>query len=254
VAKDFIIIKIGTGVLTRESDGKLDDSSLVRLVHAVAQLVKSGHHCIMVSSGAVGAGVSALGLDAYPQEVRLRQACAAVGQTRLMHAYENLFREFDLSVAQILLTSDDLDSEKRCSRMKDTLDALIEQGNIIPIMNENDCVATQELRVGDNDMLSARVAKVISAKKLILLTTVDGLMPPEGGDVITQVDDIDDVMSFARDENGKFSIGGMKSKLQAVKFALENGVSTSIANGRNPENLADLIAGKSAGVGTQFNV
>ena len=162
-----IVIKIGTGVLTREEDGQLDGESLERLVTAVAGLISSGLKVVLVSSGAVGAGISGLALKEYPNDVRTRQACAAVGQTRLIHAYETLFSKFGLSVAQLLLISDDFNIEDRRGRVCDTLDKLAEFPNIIPIINENDTVAVKELSVGDNDMLSARVAQLIDADQLI---------------------------------------------------------------------------------------
>lgn len=175
MARDIVVIKIGTGVLTSEKDGTLDEASLVRLVTSVSELVASGIPCVMVSSGAVGAGVSALKLGGYPQDTASRQACAAVGQTRLMHAYENLFQKFRLNVAQILLTASDLDHERPSNHVMDTLHRLLEEKNIVPIINENDTVAVQELRVGDNDMLSARVSRLLEARLLVMLSTVDGL-------------------------------------------------------------------------------
>jgi glutamate 5-kinase len=244
---DIIVIKIGTGVLTREN-GTLDGSSLVRLVTSVAALQAQGHLCIMVSSGAVGAGVSALGLESYPDDVESRQAAAAVGQARLMHRYETLFQQFDLNVAQLLLTSSDLEENR--DRVSATMRRLLDHGSIVPIVNENDSVAIEELRFGDNDMLSAKVAELLKANQLILFTTVDGLMPPEGGDIIEEVSSVEEVLDFARDESGKFSIGGMASKLKAVGYATNCGVRVTIANGRKPEQLSDLVAGK--GRGTRF--
>ena len=248
--QDLTIIKVGTGVLTREEDGRLDQASLVRLVTAVSEAVASGHRCIMVSSGAVGAGISGLGLAAYPKDVALRQACASVGQTRLMHNYQSLFQNFDLTAAQLLLTADDFNLENRSMRVTDTLEKLLAVPNIIPIINENDSVAVEEISVGDNDMLSARVAGLIGAKRLILLTSVDGLLPPEGGDIVSEVRNVADVLDYARDDSGKFSIGGMKSKLEAVQYAVERGTETIIANGRNPKNILNLLAGE--GIGTRF--
>lgn len=244
---DIIVIKIGTGVLTREN-GTLDGSSLVRLVTSVAALQAKGYQCIMVSSGAVGAGVSALGLESYPDDVASRQAAAAVGQARLMQRYETLFQQFDLNVAQLLLTNSDLEENRE--RVSTTMRRLLDLGSIIPIVNENDSVAVEELRVGDNDMLSAKVAEFLNAEQLILFTTVDGLMPPEGGEIIEKVESLEEVLDFARDESGKFSIGGMASKLQAVGYATNCGVRVTIANGRNPEQLSDLVDGK--GRGTRF--
>ncbi|MDB9741836.1 glutamate 5-kinase [Akkermansiaceae bacterium] len=250
--KDLTVLKIGTGVLTRDKDGKLDNPSLLRLVLAVAELVKSGHPFIMVSSGAVSAGVSALGLKNYPKDTKIRQACAAVGQLRLMYKYKALFENFDLDVAQLLLTSDDLLDEERKKGVIDTLEVLHLQDHIIPIINENDSISTEEITFGDNDMLSARIAGVLQAKRLIFLTSVDGLYPPNSTEILDRVDNIQDVYDYAKDESGKFSIGGMRSKLSAVNFALEQGVETIIANGRNPKNIAAIVNG--GGIGTRFTV
>ncbi len=249
--EDIVVIKIGTGVLTREQDGTLDEASLVRLVTSVSELVASGVPCVMVSSGAVGAGVSALKLDGYPDDTASRQACAAVGQTRLMHAYENLFQKFRLNVAQILLSAADLDHEKPSDHVMNTLHRLLKEKNIVPIINENDSVAVEELRVGDNDMLSAKVAKMLGARMLVMLSTVDGLQRSDGS-VITQVDDIDTVVEHVRSDHGKFSIGGMESKLKAVRFALDAGVETVIAGGRKPSALGSIVSGGAGG--TRFSL
>lgn len=249
MSKKIIIIKIGTGVLTREQDGTLDEASLVRLVTSIAELVAGGTPCVMVSSGAVGAGVSALGLEGYPDDTASRQACAAVGQTRLMHAYENIFQKFRLNVAQILLTAADLESEKRRAHVSNTLNRLLEAGNIIPIINENDTVAVEELRVGDNDMLSAKVATLLEARQLVMLSTVEGLLRPDGS-VVPSVRDIDSVADHVRDDHGKFSIGGMASKLKAIKVAVNAGIDTVIASGRQPSDLPQLV--NKAGGGTHF--
>jgi len=138
--EDIVVIKIGTGVLTREQDGTLDEASLVRLVTSISELVVGGASVVMVSSGAVGAGVSALDLEGYPSDTATRQACAAVGQTRLMHAYESLFQKFGLNVAQLLLTAEDLDNDQRADPVMNTLHKLLEVKNIVPIINENDSV------------------------------------------------------------------------------------------------------------------
>ncbi len=246
--KETIVIKIGTGVLTREN-GTLDGASLVRLVTAVAELKARGHSCVMVSSGAVGAGVSALSLGAYPDDVETRQAAAAIGQARLMQRYQTLFEQFDLDVAQLLLTGSDLKDHRE--RVSATMNRLLLEGNIVPIVNENDSVAIEELRVGDNDMLSARVAELLGAKTLILLTTVDGLLDQNDA-LIERVHDLDELGGVIRSESGKFSIGGMASKLEAVRCATEWGIEVLIANGRNPEQLLDLIEGK--GKATRFKV
>ncbi len=244
--QEIIVIKVGTGVLTREQDGTLDDASLVRLVTAVSQLVTAGYSCVMVSSGAVGAGVSALQLDGYPEDTPSRQACAAVGQTRLMHAYETMFQKFQLNVAQLLLSAEDLENEKQRSHVMDTLHRLLQEKNIVPIINENDSVAIEELRVGDNDMLSAKVSVLLDSKLLVMLSTVDGLQRADGS-IISEVDDISQIGNHIRDDHGKFSIGGMASKIKAVKLATSAGITTVIAGGRNPEQLNDIVNNNSGG-------
>jgi len=251
--KPLTVIKAGTGVLTRLSDGTLDGSAVVRLVTAIAGLIESGHRCLLVSSGAVGAGVSAFKLDGYPSDLVLRQACAAVGQARLMHTYESLFRNFELSAAQVLLVGEDLRDEERRGYVGNTLQRLLDEPGIVPIINENDSVAVEELRVGDNDMLSARVARLVGADRLILLTSVDGLLHPETRELVPQVDEVDEVFGFAKDEQGRFSIGGMASKLAAVKMAVDSGVETHIAHGRKPERLPQILAGE-ANLSTRFTV
>ncbi len=243
MSKDILIIKVGTGVLTRVEDGSLNGASLVRLVTAISELVESGVHCVLVSSGAVGAGVSALGLEHYPEETAARQACAAVGQTRLMHAYENLFQKFRLNVAQVLLTAADLDEGKRSEHVLNTLKHLMRVGGIIPIINENDTVATEELRVGDNDMLSAKVARLLDARLLVLLSTIDGVQKPDGS-IVSIVENIADIENLVREDHGKFSIGGMGSKLRAVQLALDSGVETVIANGHKPRELTQIVLGQ----------
>jgi len=244
--QEIVVIKVGTGVLTCESDGTLDEASLVRLVTSVSELVASGIPCVMVSSGAVGAGVSALKLDGYPEDTVARQACAAVGQTRLMHAYENLFQKFRLNVAQILLSAADLDHERPSHHVMDTLHRLLEEKNIVPIINENDTVAVRELRVGDNDMLSARVASLLNARLLVMLSTVEGLQRDDGS-LVNEVSDVETVAALVRTDHGKFSIGGMASKLEAVQFALEAGVETVIASGREPSVLKSIVSGGEGG-------
>lgn len=249
-----IIIKIGTGVLTRECDGRLDGASLEKLVTVVAEISGQGYQVMLVSSGAVGAGISGLGLSEYPGDVPTRQACAAVGQARLMHAYETLFSKFDISVAQLLLTAEDLNDEDRSRRVRDTLGKLSEMGNIIPIINENDSVAVKEISLGDNDMLSSRVATLLGVDMLILMSTIDGLISPDTNEVVREIADIDSVLEYARDDKGKFSMGGMASKLQAVKRSVDAGVETVIMNGAHPERLADVVASYEGCVCSRFIV
>ena len=247
---DLTLIKAGTGVLTKSSDGTLDKAALVHLVAAISGLVNAGHRCLFVSSGAVGSGVSALGLTEYPRETATRQACAAIGQARLMQTYSGLFENFDITIAQVLLTAEDLGTPERAGYVSDTFRRLLMEPRILPIINENDSVAVEELKFGDNDMLCVRVAKLAGAKRVILLTSVDGLLDPETGQLIPEVGNIDEVLHHVRDDKGRFSMGGMASKLAAVKFAVEAGIETHIAHGRRPERLAEIIAGR--GVSTRF--
>ena len=205
---------------------------------------------MFVSSGAVGSGVSALGLSEYPQDIGTRQACAAVGQARLMSTYSSLFSNFDILVSQILLTAGDIEDEGRAANLLNTFNRLLQEPRILPIINENDSVAIRELSFGDNDMLCVRVAKLVGAKRVILLTSVDGLLDQETNRLIPEVADIGSVLGHVRTDKGKFSMGGMASKLEAVKFAVAAGIETHIANGRHPDRLADIIAGK--GISTRF--
>jgi len=240
---NLTVIKAGTGVLTRADDGTIDRAALVHLVSAIAGLVEAGHRCLFVSSGAVGSGVAALGLDHYPDDTATRQACAAVGQARLMESYSGLFAHFDIQIAQILLTTADLSTPERATLIHNTLERLFAEPRIVPIINENDTVAVEELKFGDNDMLAVRVAQLVDAKRIIFLTSVDGLLDPESDELIPHAFDTASVIRHARLDKGKFSMGGMASKLIAVQHALDSGIEACIANGRHPERLAGMITG-----------
>jgi len=250
-----VVIKIGTGVLTRDSGGEIHHAMLARLSQAIADVRAAGHEVVVVSSGAVGAGLSTFGLSKRPTETEMLQACAAAGQARLMHLYETQFSNHGVKVAQLLVTHDDLKDERRSTNVLATLNAILPYPKVIPIVNENDSVSVYELKVGDNDVLSSILARLIKADLLVLLTSVRGLMGPEATsdeDIITQVDDIETVLDFARDEKGELSVGGMTSKLQAVKGAVTAGVETVIASGLHPEQLSEIVAG--GGIGTRFPV
>lgn len=248
---NLTVIKAGTGVLTRTSDGTIDRAALVHLVSAIAGLVEARQRCLFVSSGAVGSGVASLGLDRYPDDTATRQACAAVGQARLMESYSGLFAHFDIHIAQVLLTTADLATPERASLVHNTLERLFAEPRIVPIINENDTVAVEELKFGDNDMLAVRVARLADAKRIIFLTSVDGLLDPETNEVISHASDTASVIRHARLDKGKFSMGGMASKLVAVQHALDSGMEACIANGRHPERLAEIIAGR--GICTRFS-
>lgn len=251
MSKDLTVIKAGTGVLTKSADGTLDRGALVHLVSAIAALMDAGQRCLFVSSGAVGSGVSAFGLKEYPDDTMTRQACAAVGQARLMQTYGSQFANFDITVAQVLLSANDLSTPERARRVHDTIRRLLEEPRILPIINENDSVAVEELKFGDNDMLSVQVAKLVGAQRVILLTSVDGLIDPASNELIREVHDIDAAFAHVQEQKGRFSIGGMASKLSAVKFAVQSGIETHIAHGRHPERLADIVEGR--GTSTCFH-
>ena len=245
-----IVLKFGTGILTEKDSPVLDGAQVWNLLRAVAAIRRAGHEVIVVSSGAVAAGLNVLGFQKRPTEMAVLQACAAVGQSRLMHFYEQVLREWNLHVAQMLVTNEDFELPERRRHIDNTLQQLLASDKVVPVFNENDSVAIEEIRFGDNDALSAGVATLAQADLLILLTSVDGLIPPSGEGIVDVVSDMEKVLGFARQEKGDFSVGGMETKLTAVKRAVDAGVQTIIANGRRPEQLLDLIQG--GGIGTRF--
>lgn len=241
-----IVLKFGSGILANPKGNTLDERQFARLSAEVAQLVAAGHECLIVSSGAVAAGLMALGLQERPENLAERQACAAVGQSKLMECYSRHFAKHDLLVAQLLLTHGDLDSRMRHVNARNTLERLFERKTVVPIINENDSVAVEELKFGDNDRLSAEVAILAHAGLLILLTSVDGLLDAEGK-TVPLVDNIDGVAKLARDDKGRLSVGGMSSKLQAVKLAVAASIPTHIASGRKAKQIAAIVDGRRAG-------
>jgi len=242
-----IVVKVGTHAIAAKS-GKPDHTALRRLVTQLCALRKSGNEVLFVSSGAVAAGVESLGLKARPADVNDVQMCAAVGQARFIYAYEKLFAEHDVKIGQVLLTHHDFEEHRRSRNVMRSLDHLVKAG-IVPVINENDVVADEELKgqtFGDNDWLSFLIAKLLKADRLVLLTTVDGLLDANGKR-IPEVADFRNVMKLVRaGEKGKLSKGGMDSKLKAVKAAVAVGIDTYIANGRKSV-LVPLLAGKSVG-------
>ncbi len=248
-----IVIKIGTGVLTRNAGGGIHHAMIARLAQAIADVHAAGHEVVVVSSGAVGAGLPAFGLERRPEETEMLQACAAAGQARLMHLYESQFGHHELKVAQLLVTHEDLQDERRSGNVLATLDTILAHRGIVPIINENDSVSVYELKVGDNDTLSSIVARLAAAEMLVLLTSVPGLVGPEARseeDIIPFVDEVESVLAYARDEKGALSVGGMASKLRAVEAAVNSGIETLIASGLRPEQLPELVEG--GGIATRF--
>ena len=241
-----IVLKFGSGILSTERGIGLSRRQIARLSREVGALVRAGHQCVIVSSGAVAAGLATLDLDAKPKQLAARQACAAVGQSQLMHAYASAFARQHLSVAQLLLTHNDLDSRTRHDNARNTLAHLLARGNVVPIINENDSVAVEELNFGDNDRLSAEVAILVDADLLVILTSVDGLQDAEGK-IVPVVSDFAEVSHLVRDEKGRVSTGGMVTKLQAAQLAVKAGIPVNIASGRKAGLLYAIVAGKRTG-------
>ncbi len=252
-ASKRIVLKFGSGILTRKDAPEPDPVQLRKLVEAVALLKRAGHSVVVVSSGAVASGLKPLEFKQRPSDVTTLQALAAVGQTHLMHAYETLLRDHGLHVAQLLVTHEDFENEERAPRMRAVLDRLIEFTQVVPVINENDSVAIEELRYGDNDKLSSRVARFWGADILILLTSAPGLLrdmkKPEEGP-IPVVENVDDVIHHAEEEKSTLGTGGMISKLRAVQDAVHGGVECIIASGRHAEQIPGLVEGQ--GICTRF--
>jgi glutamate 5-kinase len=248
-----IVLKFGSGILTKTDRPEPDPVQLRKLVEAIALLKHAGHSCVVVSSGAVASGLKPMEFTQRPTDVTTLQALAAVGQTHLMHAYESLLRDHGLHVAQLLVTHEDLENSDRAPRVQAVLERLLEFPQVVPVINENDSVAVEELRYGDNDKLSSRIASLWQADLLILLTSAPGLLrdpahPEEGP--IPLVEDVDSVLHHAQEEKTKLGTGGMISKLRAVQDAVNHGIQCIIASGRQAEQLPAIVNG--SGICTRF--
>ena len=245
-----IVIKIGSAVLT--DNGVLHRPAIARLVDEVAFLKKKGYQTAMVSSGAIASGVGKMGLGRKPDTIPRKQAVAAIGQGSLMHAYEEAFDRHQMLVGQILLTREDLTNRQRYLNANNTLITLLEWG-IIPIINENDTVAVDEIKFGDNDNLSALIAHLIDSDLLIILTDTEGLYerdPREDSKarLISVVEHIDgQVVEYTSKYSGEWGLGGMRSKIMAARKATASGIPVIIANGRKEAVLKEIIKGKPLG-------
>ena len=250
-----IVIKIGTSTLTHAS-GHLNIRRVEALCKTISDIRNAGHEVILVSSGAIGMGVSKLGLKRRPDDMPAKQAAAAVGQCELMYIYDKLFGEYHHTVSQLLITGDDMRSEQRHQNFTNTLDRLLALG-AMPIINENDTVATDEIGIGDNDTLAAIVAKSVRADLLVLLSDIDGLYtadPHKDPDAVllrhvTEIND--EVRALAGVSGSGLGTGGMITKLQAAELCLGCGCTMVIANGERGEVLYDILDGKE--VGTKFS-
>lgn len=250
-----IVVKVGTSTLTNSSN-RLHRQRMLEVVEQVARLQQAGHEMILVSSGAIAAGREQLDFPELGRLVPARQMLSAVGQSRLMQIYGDLFDIFRVVVAQILLTRDDLLGNRvRYLNARDTLQLLIERG-IIPIINENDTTATHEIRVGDNDNLSALVATALEADLLIILTDQPGLLtadPRQNADAeliptVTRIDEM--IWALAGSAGTTLGTGGMITKLQAAQLATRSGVTTIIASGKETDVIMRIVGGEP--VGTRF--
>ena len=251
-AADTIVVKVGTRVLTR-ADGTLDVERIARLAEELNSLIETGRKVVLVSSGAVGAGMSHLEIRERPQDLAKLQAVAAIGQTKLIEAYDRTLAKHGRHAAQVLLTASDLDDRARYLNVRNTLLALIDLGTI-PVINENDTVAVDELMVtfGDNDRLAALVTNLIRAPLLIMLSDVDGLYDGDpssvGSTVIDTLSRLDEsTFSFVRDLNSGVSKGGMASKLEAARMVTAAGENVIIASGRKQGILSQILAGEVVG-------
>lgn len=249
-----IVVKVGTSTLAHPS-GLINIRRVEELCKVMSDLKNAGHDIILVTSGAIGMGAGKLQLSERPRDVAAKQAAAAVGQCELMYTYDKLFSEYNHTVAQLLMTGSDFENEERHINFKNTMDKLLEF-KALPIINENDTVATEEIKVGDNDTLSAMVAININADLLILLSDIDGLFTADPhsdptAKLISVVSEInDDILALGGGKGSSLGTGGMRTKLNAAQICTENNCDMIIANGEDPDILYDIVEGKA--VGTRF--
>ncbi len=249
-----IVIKIGTSTLTHAT-GRLNIRRIETLVKVMSDLKNAGHALVLVSSGAIGMGVGKLSLPKRPDDMPTKQAAAAVGQCELMYVYDKLFSEYNHIVAQLLLTGSDFENERRRANFENTMSRLLEMG-ALPVINENDTVATEEIALGDNDTLGAVVACAVKADLLVLMSDIEGLYtadPHRDPDarLISVVEAVTPAIeALAGKKGSELAVGGMETKLRAAKLVTEQGIDMVIVNGEKPELLYDVAEGKP--VGTRF--
>lgn len=251
-----IVVKVGTSTLTNEM-GKSDLRAFDRIACVLSDIRNMGYEVILVSSGAIAVGTNKLNMKEHPHSMRMKQAAAAVGQCSMMFLYDKFFSDYDKTIAQILLNAEDIEHEEKKENLTNTFDMLLELG-IIPIVNENDSVSYTEIEsedrlFGDNDMLSAVVAVLCRAKRLVILSDINGLyeadprLHPEAK-LISRIEKIDEsVYALAGGAGSRRGTGGMKTKLRAASLATAQGIDTVITNGKEPEALYDIVKGGSAG-------
>jgi len=249
-----IVIKLGTSTLAHKT-GRLNIRRVEELCKVISDLKNAGNEIIVVSSGAIGMGVGKLVLSERPQDIPTKQAAAAVGQCELMYTYDKLFSEYNHTVAQILITGEDVEHADRCKNFENTMRRLLELG-AIPIINENDSIATHEIEIGDNDTLGAIVATTLNADLLIILSDIDGLYTNDprkdkNAVLLHTVNEITpEIENMIGGAGSSLGTGGMLTKINAAKIANNKGVDMIIANGSDPDILYDIVEGKD--VGTHF--
>ena len=249
-----ITVKVGTSTLTHKT-GRLNIRRVEELCKVLSDVKNAGHDIVLVSSGAIGMGVGKLNMADKPQDMPTKQAAAAVGQCELMYVYDNLFKEYNHTVGQILITGEDLADSVRHENFTNTLNRLLELG-ALPIINENDTIATSEIAVGDNDTLGALVAASVKSDLFIVLTDIDGLYTADprrdpNAQLISEVTEITkEMLQGAGGQGSSLGTGGMATKLSAAKIAMDAGVDMIIVNGASPEIIYDAVNGRS--VGTRF--
>jgi len=249
-----IVVKVGTSTLAHPT-GRLNIRHVEELVKVLSDLKNAGHEVVLVSSGAIGMGVGKLNLPGKPADMPTKQAAAAVGQCELMYTYDKLFAQYNHTVAQILLTGEDIDHTDRRQNFENTIYRLLELG-ALPVINENDTVATAEIKVGDNDTLGGIVACTVKADLLVLLSDIDGLYTADprkdpSATLIPVVENVTaEVEALGGGVGSGLGTGGMATKLRAAKLVTANGCDMIIANGENPALLYDIVDGKA--VGTRF--
>ena len=247
-------VKVGTSTLAHPT-GLLNIRRVEELCRVLSDLKNAGHEIILVSSGAIGMGVGKLSLKERPADIPGKQAAAAVGQCELMYTYDRLFQQYHHTVAQLLLTADDFRQEDRHRNFQNTMSRLLELG-VLPIINENDTIATDEIRVGDNDTLSAMVAVSVGAELLVILSDIDGLYTADphknqNAERIPTVQKLTpEILHLAGGNGSPLGTGGMRTKLHAAEICMPQGCDTVILNGTRPESLYELLDG--GAVGTRF--
>ncbi len=249
-----IAVKVGTSTLAHAT-GRLNIRQVESLVKVLSDLKNAGHEIVLISSGAIGMGVGKLLLSERPTDIPTKQAAAAVGQCELMYTYDRLFAEYNHTVAQILLTREDVETSDRKENFHNTVFRLLEL-QALPIINENDTVATHEITLGDNDTLSAIVAANVRADLLVLLSDIDGLFTADprkdpNAKLLKEVKELTpEILALAGGKGSNLGTGGMETKLRAAEIATEAGLTMVIANGADPKVLYDIVEGKQ--VGTRF--